>query len=157
LVSRANALTTGFFGSILSQKKGDPAFDLKADTETLLANAGFDALLELKDSGGTLGQIAVAELQALQAAQQNLLTSQSQEQYVRNLNSFVEQRRQTASRLRSALEREKALYGGTFEDYKNTVGGGMTSFIESRPTGDTSLDDIDAQIRALEAELSNVP
>lgn len=41
--------------------------DIKNLVKTLTANLGFDALQDLKQRGGTLGQIAVAELEALQS------------------------------------------------------------------------------------------
>ena len=41
--------------------------EVKRLVNTLTANLGFDALQDLKQRGGTLGQIAVAELEALQS------------------------------------------------------------------------------------------
>lgn len=153
LKARANGFTTGFGGSLLDSIKGSPAYDLAQDTKTLLANSGFDALQEMRDNsptGGALGSIAVAELEMLQAAQQNLLTSQSKEQFLRNLDDLMALRAQSAQRIKAGLERDKAMFGGTYENYQGILKGGVAPFLEAQKP---QLDDLDAQIRALEKEL----
>ena len=134
LKDRASAFTTGFGGSLLSAVAGTPAYDLAQDTNTLLANAGFTELQEMRDNsptGGALGQVAVQELSMLQAAQQNLLTSQSKEQYISNLNDYMKIREGTSARLRAAAERDKKLFGGTYEDYEKNLNVGMGTFLDS--------------------------
>lgn len=133
LVERANSFTTGFGGSLLSSIAGTPAYDLAQDTQTLLANSGFSELQEMRDNsptGGALGSVAVQELGMLQAAQQNLLSSQSKEQYIRNLDDYMKIREGTSARLRAAAERDKKLFGGTYEGYQKTLNEGMAPFLD---------------------------
>ena len=114
IMERANPWTTGFTGSISSAIPGTDAFDLKQDTETLLANAGFDRLQEMRDNsptGGALGQVSERELGLLQSAAQNLLTSQSEEQFKRNLTTFKDQRRKSLEAVRRAYEEDQRLFG----------------------------------------------
>lgn len=112
---RANALTTGFGGALLDAVPGSPAYDLKRDVETLLANAGFDRLQEMRDNsvtGGALGQVSERELSLLQAAAENLVTSQSTEQFKANLAAFKEQRRRSLKNIREAYEEDYKRFGG---------------------------------------------
>jgi hypothetical protein len=134
LVNRASSFTTGFGGSLLSSIAGTPAYDLAQDTQTLLANSGFSELQEMRDNsptGGALGSVAVQELGMLQAAQQNLLSSQSKEQYIRNLDDYMKIREGTSARLRAAAERDKKLFGGTYQDYEKNLNVGMGAFLDS--------------------------
>lgn len=156
LKSRANSMTTGWTGNLVSAVAGTEAYNLAQDLNSVIAKAGFDALLELKDAGGSLGQIAVAELQALQSSQANLINSQSKEQFIRNLDKFMERREQAAQRLKNSAERDKGLYGGRFDDFSKAVDTGMKGFLENQSSGQ-GINDIDAEIRALERELGVAP
>lgn len=114
--SRANGLTTGWTGSLVSAIPGTEAYDLKADVDTLLANAGFDRLQEMRDNsptGGALGAVSERELALLQASAQNLLNSQSKEQFIKNLASFKEQRTRTIENMHKAYEQDYARFGGS--------------------------------------------
>lgn len=80
--------TAGFAGSIASAVKGTPAYDLKQNVITIKANLGFDALQEMRDNsptGGALGQVAIQELEALQASVRSLDLGQSPAQLASNL------------------------------------------------------------------------
>lgn len=121
--SRANPWSTGFTGSLASAVKGTDAFDLKADIETLLANAGFDTLQEMRDNsptGGALGQVSEREISLLQASQQNLMQSQSYEQFQRNLADFKETRRRGLENMRNAYEQDYKRYGGENDEFLPT-------------------------------------
>lgn len=112
---RANPWNTGFTGSLASAVKGTEAHDLKADVETLLANAGFDTLQDMRDNsptGGALGQVSEKEIGLLQAAHQNLMQSQSYEQFQRNLKAFQEQRVRSLQNVREAYEQDYKRFGG---------------------------------------------
>jgi hypothetical protein len=70
-IGETNALSAGF-GSFTSGIPYAPAQSLASDLETIKANIGLNSLLQLKESGGTLGQVAVFELQTLQNSLANL-------------------------------------------------------------------------------------
>lgn len=87
-VSSVDWQTAGFTGSIASAVKGTPAYDLKQNVITIKANLGFDALQEMRDNsptGGALGQVAIQELEALQASVRSLDLGQSPDQLAANL------------------------------------------------------------------------
>ena len=76
-------ITTAGMGSNLSFIPGTTAKDLEADIQTIKANLGFNELQEMRrnsPTGGALGQVAVQELQALQATVASLDQAQSPEQ-----------------------------------------------------------------------------
>jgi len=70
-IGETNALSAGF-GSFTSGIPYAPAQSLASDIEVIKSNIGLNSLLDLKERGGTLGQIAVFELQALQNSLANL-------------------------------------------------------------------------------------
>ena len=81
-------LTTGLTGKIWGYAPGTSAYDLEKDLDTIRAQVGFQELQAMRESsptGGALGQIAVRELEFLQAAIANLDRGQSREQLVKNL------------------------------------------------------------------------
>lgn len=62
---------TGFIGGFAKYIPGSNAYVLDRTLETVKANLGFDALQEMRDNsptGGALGQVAVQELNRLEAA-----------------------------------------------------------------------------------------
>lgn len=80
--------TTGFVGARLRGIEGTDAFNLASELETIKSNLGFDRLQQMRESsptGGALGQVAVQELNALQATVSNLDPNQSEEQIRRNI------------------------------------------------------------------------
>lgn len=83
------APTTGLVGDVLKDVGGTPAADVKALTDTVRANIGFDRLQQMRDSsptGGALGQVTEKEQKLLQAVLGNLEQSQSEEQLLENLD-----------------------------------------------------------------------
>lgn len=116
VMSRANEFTTGFGGAVGQALPGFPAFDLKADIDSLLANAGFDRLQEMRDNsptGGALGQVTERELALLQAAAQTIYQSQTKEQLQRNLAAFQKQRQLSLQNVRDAYAQDYARFGGS--------------------------------------------
>jgi hypothetical protein len=115
VLARANEFNTGFGGAIGSLVPGSPAYDLKVDIDTLLANAGFDKLQQMRDNsptGGALGQVSERELALLQAAQQAIYQSQTKEQLQKNLKAFQEQRLKSLQAVREAYIQDYERFGG---------------------------------------------
>ena len=82
--------TTGLTGATLGLVPGTSAYDLDATIDTIKANVGFKELQDMRaasPTGGALGQIAVRELEFLQAAVASLHKGQSQDQIEKNLRS----------------------------------------------------------------------
>jgi len=76
------------FESAFPSVPGSAASDFKAVVDTALARLGFEELARMRansPTGGALGQIAVRELDFLQAAEQSLSLSQSDKQFFENL------------------------------------------------------------------------
>ena len=79
---------TGLSGKALSLIPGTGAYDLDKTIDTIKANVGFKELQDMRaasPTGGALGQIAVRELEFLQAAIASLEQGQSKEQLKTNL------------------------------------------------------------------------
>jgi hypothetical protein len=83
--------TTGVVGKGAAFVPGTTAYDLQQQLLTLKANLGFDRLQQMRDAsptGGALGQVAVQELQALQATVGSLELGQSKAELQKNLNKI---------------------------------------------------------------------
>jgi hypothetical protein len=83
--------TTGVVGKGVAFVPGTTAYDLQQRLLTLKANLGFDRLQQMRDAsptGGALGQVAVQELQALQATVGSLELGQSKDELQKNLNKI---------------------------------------------------------------------
>jgi hypothetical protein len=104
-------LSTGFVGGILKGVGGTPAKDLASLTTTIQANIGFDRLQRMREespTGGALGQVAVQELEALQATLGNLDNSQTNQQVVENLTRLEEQYRKSMQEIYRAALKDQA-------------------------------------------------
>lgn len=118
IMGRISGMTAGFGGALIGSIPGTPAFDLKQDIQTLVANAGFDRLQEMRDNsptGGALGQVSERELALLQSAAQNLLNSQSPEQLRENLRLFMEQRSRSLQNVQEAYIQDYQRFGGQMD------------------------------------------
>lgn len=83
--------TTGTAGGVASLIKGTDAFNLGERLATIKANLGFDALQQMRDAsptGGALGQVAIKELEALQATIASISQGQSADELTKNLNKI---------------------------------------------------------------------
>lgn len=81
--------TAGVAGKALSFVPGSDAYDVARNIETIKANIGFKELSDMRQAsptGGALGQVAVQELNFLQAAISNLDVGQSPQQLRDNLS-----------------------------------------------------------------------
>jgi len=82
--------------------------DVEALLKTLEGNIAFDALRNLKDSGTSLGQIAIKELELLKSSKGSLEQSLSYPLFMENLNRFKIQTEYAGKKLKvlnSALEK----------------------------------------------------
>jgi hypothetical protein len=94
-VAEANTLvkpvTTGIVGKPTSFIPGTDAYNLNQRLLTIKANLGFDRLQQMRDAsptGGALGQVAVQELQALQATVGSLDLGQDSKELAKNLSKI---------------------------------------------------------------------
>lgn len=86
-------MTTGALGALTGKFAGTPAYDLRKKIVEIKANIGFTELQKMREAsptGGALGQVAVQELEALQATLGSLDANQSEMQLRRNLNKVYE-------------------------------------------------------------------
>lgn len=87
-IPRVNRLTAGLGAAAFSKLPGTDARDLAAKIDTIKANIGFETLKKMRQespTGGALGQVAVKELEFLQAVEGNLDNWQSREELIKNL------------------------------------------------------------------------
>jgi hypothetical protein len=101
-VEESPILTTGFIGGLLKNYGGTGALDVNELGKTIRANIGFDRLQRMREespTGGALGQVAVQELEALQASLGSLNTSQGAPQLLRNLERLETQYRKSMKRI----------------------------------------------------------
>lgn len=113
VLPKVGIFTAGFF-SPTANIKGTPATDLKANIDTILANIGFEELQAMRDNsptGGALGQVAVRELELLQATFANITNSQSPSQLRFNLRKLKKQVIQSRERLDKAFNKQARLAG----------------------------------------------
>lgn len=81
--------STGLTGEVLGMIPGTGAYDLDATLDTIKANLGFNELQAMRQAsptGGALGQVAVRELEMLQATIASLKKGQSQYKLRKGLN-----------------------------------------------------------------------
>jgi len=101
-IKESPILTTGFIGGLLKNYGGTGALDVNELGKTIRANIGFDRLQRMREespTGGALGQVAVQELEALQASLGSLNTSQGAAQLIRNLERLETQYRKSMERI----------------------------------------------------------
>lgn len=89
--SLVSGTTSGLVGKGTSFIPGTSSYNLNQRLLTIKANLGFDRLQQMRDAsptGGALGQVAVQELQALQATVGSLELGQSKEELQKNLDKI---------------------------------------------------------------------
>lgn len=80
VLPKVDGFTSGFAGTALNKIAGTEAKDVGSLIDTIKANIGFEQLQRMREAsptGGALGNVAIKELEYLQAAMGNLSTSQS--------------------------------------------------------------------------------
>jgi len=83
--------TTGLVGVVASKVPGWEAYNVEKQIDTIKANIGFEQLADMRansPTGGALGQIAIKELDFLQAALGNLDIGQKADQLVQTMNDI---------------------------------------------------------------------
>jgi hypothetical protein len=91
-LGQVSGFTAGMLGKPLSALGIPAAVDLEENLKTIQANLGFKELQAMRDAsptGGALGQVALKELEFLQAALTSLNNRQSPDQLRKNLNKVV--------------------------------------------------------------------
>lgn len=123
-LDKVNGYTTGVIGASTKGIPGSPAYDLAKDIETIKANIGFlelQAMRSASPTGGALGQVAVQELQALQATLGNLDLGQSESQIRSNLQNIKARFTAISSRMNSGGSTGATQSGGT-TDFRTKYG-----------------------------------
>lgn len=101
--------TTAGYGANLSGVQGTDAANLAAKLQTITANIGFEQLQKMRDespTGGALGQVAVQELEALQAVLGSVKQGQSPAQLKQSLDKVATTLRNFEKVRNNAFERE---------------------------------------------------
>ena len=115
-------LTTGLGAQFTQNIDGTPAVDLSELLSPIQANIGFDRLQRMRNespTGGALGQVAVKELDFLQATQGSLSQRQNSPQLLENLERLGEQYKASMLRIyRAAL---KAQQDGDINNVTNEI------------------------------------
>jgi len=99
--------TTGIVGIGAAKIPGTDAYTLKATLNTIVANLGFDKLQAIRDlsqTGGALGQVAVKEIEFLQQTIASLDQGLPQEELAKNLGEI----KASYARLQKALNESLA-------------------------------------------------
>jgi len=115
--------------------KQTPAGKLDMAIQAFKNNIGLDALVELKSSGTTLGQVAVFELRALQDSIDNLDTLRTEEELKKGLQRVAEKYQEWKDAARLGLRNSK-------EKLQKKTGKEVTSGKVARPQ------DIEATMKA---------
>lgn len=107
--ANADSWTVGLLAST-SLAPGSPAADLKANVDTLLANASFDRLQEMRansPTGGALGSVTERELELLGATRAALARSQSPEQFKENVERLRSHYQRVVDIAKKAKQRDE--------------------------------------------------
>ncbi len=101
--------TTAGYGANLARVDGTDAANLAAKLQTITSNIGFEQLQKMRDespTGGALGQVAVQELEALQAVLGSVKQGQSPAQLKASLDKVATTYRNFEKVRNNAFERE---------------------------------------------------
>ena len=83
-----NPSAVGFWSQLFRLSPSTKAGELLIDVQTLRANMALDALMNLKDSGATLGAVSEAELGLLESEIAQINLAQSQEAVLKDLTKI---------------------------------------------------------------------
>jgi len=96
----------GMFSPLAKFAPGSDAAQLGETLRRIQSDSAFSALIELKDAGGNLGQIAVAELEALRDSVVPLGQSQKPKELAKNLKLYKKVRRKALQRIAVAYKEQ---------------------------------------------------
>jgi hypothetical protein len=136
-LDQVNWRSSGFVGELAGVFGGTEATDLQSTIDTIIANIGFKELQDMRASsptGGALGQVAVKELEMLQAVLGSLKRSQSPDQLRENIKKVRDRYETTYNSIRALYEAE----GKTMAPIPTKKQSGKTN--EAIPTVDVSND-----------------
>lgn len=130
-IAGAGTMTTGIPGMITSQIPGTQGYSLANLLKTIRANVGFDKLQQMRDespTGGALGQVAVQELEYLQAVLGSLEQKQDSATLVDNLNRLKQYLAGRQQRFQEAYQKDVARFAGAgrFAPQQPTLPNGWT-------------------------------
>ena len=111
-LAQTGFFSTGLIGEVLGKVPGTNAYDLDATLDTIKANIGFNELQAMRQqspTGGALGQVAVRELDMLQATLASLKKGQSQP----NLRNGLNQVKKHYMNWKNAVDQAAAQEGGS--------------------------------------------
>lgn len=103
---QTNWFSAGIFGKA-TRALNPGAINLKSSLDTLKANIGFERLQQMRDespTGGALGQVAVQELEMLQAVWGSLEQSQTPEELKAAIDRIVNQTERSWRRVEEAYQ-----------------------------------------------------
>jgi hypothetical protein len=103
------ANTTGFIGQKLGGVGGTEAYNLRAALDTVKSSIGFDRLQRMREeskTGGALGQVAVRELELLQATIASIDANQSGAQLRSNLGRVEKQYQRAMGAYQKAMQEQ---------------------------------------------------
>tara|TARA_R110001632_G_scaffold152797_1_gene270521 strand:+ start:1 stop:1059 length:1059 start_codon:yes stop_codon:yes gene_type:complete len=132
LIEKSPYLTTGPVSTVLKKVGYTGAIDVDQLGETIRANIGFDRLQRMRDespTGGALGQVAVQELNALQASLGSLSTAQSAGRLVENLERLEAQYKRSMQKI-LATEGGSAYFTQSQIDAINSSSSGAGQTVE---------------------------
>lgn len=137
-INRVDWTTAGPIGAATRGIWGTPAYGLARAAATVKANIGFDRLQQMRDAsptGGALGQVAIQELEALQASIASLDQGLPPSELEANLKTV---RRHYQNWLNAARQAEQADFGGQRSaSPQQPAGGGSRSAPPALPAGFT--------------------
>jgi hypothetical protein len=116
-VTQIKSIMSGWsavYGASLSAIPGTEARKLKGMLDTMKANSAFGTLIDLKNSGGTLGAISEAELQLLSAKLGALDQKGDIAEQIRVLDQILEQNQGSLDRTEAAFARDKDRFSRGF-------------------------------------------
>ncbi len=118
-------LNSAGVGSLLKSIPGTVAKQLQQRILTIKANIGFDKLQSMREAsptGGALGQVAVQELEALQAVLGSLEQAQSPKQLANNLIRLKKRLKRFRDIRNRLFQRMQSKYGGRPSGQPRTTG-----------------------------------
>jgi hypothetical protein len=140
-LGQVSAFSAGPIGQATSWIGGTPGADLEGTLDEIQANIGFAELEDMRKSsptGGALGQVAVRELEFLQAVKGSLKQKQTPAQLRANLERIKQEFVASRQRLQEAYERDIAAGLIQRGSRPSLEGGGGASKAPSTQGGSTA-------------------
>ena len=145
-VNEIKSLMSGWntkYGASMSLIPGSEARKLKGLINTIKANSAFSTLIDLKESGGTLGAISGAELTLLEAKLGAIDQGGDIEEQSRVLDQILGANQSSINRIDNAYNMDKTRYSGTYDEaiaFSERQGGsGSTPDDAGRVEGESAM------------------